>query len=328
MGVMRGKRGFELPFSWLFAVIAGGVILFIAIYAAVNIIDSSKAVGYSETAKSLTILFDPLESGIASTRGDVIRFNRESRTNYGCYTTSTKSPVFGRQTISFSEQSGLGKEWQEVGAEISVYNKYLFADNIEQGKNLYLFSKPFFMGFKVSDLIILSSENFCFVSPPDFINDDLSVLAFDNINVSNTIANCETNSKKVCFGLSDSRCNITVFDRGDWFKTGQVQKNGDSIYYVGNLIYAAIFSSPEIYECNIKRLGEKMAELGWVYKDKTEVVGAKGCDSIIGNDLELLSEKASDIQNSLDLFDAEQIAEQMDEKNKEALCRIYSGEDY
>ena len=312
-----------MGFAWIFAIIVGAAILFLAIFATTQIIETGKTRGFTEAAKAVTILLDPLETGIASARGDVIRFGRETRTHYGCFTTSSKSPVFGRQTLSFSERSGLGEEWQEVGAEISIYNKYIFADKTEQGEDLFLFSKPFYTGYKVSDLIMISGENYCFVAPPNIIESDVDII--QNINISGTLENCPADAKSVCFGFSG--CDIVVISN-DEYETGTVTKEGGTVSFAGSLVYGAIFSNPDLYECNVRRLGKKIAELGWVYRDKIDLVSGQGCPSVIGPELEFLATQASEIRLSSDMISVYRIAQGMDDRNEDALCRIYPGEDY
>lgn len=328
--LLKSRRAFDMPFSWIFAIIAGGVILFLAIYAAVNFIGVAKYRQYTEAAKSITIMVDPLETGIASAVGDVVGFRQETRTYYNCYAPTSAEP-FGKQTIAFSEESGLGEKWAEQGGEISIRNKFIFAGKMEQGKNLYLFSKPFYMGFKVNDLIFATAKDYCFVAPPDLISDEIEQMSvLKNIKINNSIEECAEQSVVVCFGdTSDSRCDIAVNGGNDEsFSVGYVLKNGEQIVYVGPLLYGAIFAEPEIYECNIKRLGAKISELAMVYKDKIELVKVKGCDSVIAPYLDSIALASSAIDASSKLGEIYQFAQQMDDENEVAECKIYSGEDY
>jgi len=58
------KRG-QFNFVWLFAIIAGGAILVLAIYGATKAGDSQRFQTDTEIAKELAILTDPLQVGFA-----------------------------------------------------------------------------------------------------------------------------------------------------------------------------------------------------------------------------------------------------------------------
>jgi group I intron endonuclease len=54
---------------------------------------------------------------------------------------------------------------------------------MEEGKNMYIFVKPFYMGFKVDDLIILTTKNYCFSDNgiPARIKDEIENLKMEII---------------------------------------------------------------------------------------------------------------------------------------------------
>jgi hypothetical protein len=58
------KQGIEMGFSWIFAIIVGVVILFLAIYTTTRIIGTSRYELDTETAKKISILIDPLETSL------------------------------------------------------------------------------------------------------------------------------------------------------------------------------------------------------------------------------------------------------------------------
>jgi len=320
----KSKKAFDLPFSWIFAIIAGGFIIFLAIYATTQFIEVAKYRQYTEAAKSITALIDPMETGIASAVGDIIRFNVDTRTYYNCYAPDSSS-AFGKQTIAFSEQSGLGKKWQAPGGEITIANKFIFSDELEEGTDLYLFSKPLYAGFKVTDMIFASSKKYCFIAPPNDIKEELELLTLANINLSDTIEDCFAESLKVCFDALGDKCDIIVM--GDENAgSGYVSKGGEKVYYSGNLIYAAILASPRIYECNIQRLAKKTSELAMVYRNKADIVALKGCDSPIRSYLDELS--SINVNSSASFVDMFSTAQLMDNENKIADCKLYAGETY
>lgn len=321
----KNKKGFEMAFSWIFAIIAGSVILFLALYGTNRIIDVAKYTESTENAKAIDIILDPLETGIASAIGDVISFRAETRTYYECYP-PTERYRFGRHTIAFSEKSGIKEEWAIPGGEITVQNKFIFSNKLEQGEKLYVFSKPFYTGFKVTDLTMLTSDKYCFVATPNILKEELEQLNLANINLTDGLDDCPDRSISVCFGGFEE-CDSYVYS-DDEYKTGYVVKEGVIMNYFGSLIYAAIFAEPDVYECNIKRIGSKISALSGVYYDKAQIVKIKDCQTLIEPQLDSLASFAENLESSADLFKVYDIIEVMEDKNKRADCKIYSGESY
>ncbi len=324
---LSSKRSFEMPFSWIFAIIAGSFIILMAIYATTKFVQTTQYSQYSESAKTLGNLLNPVVNGITSAFSTKIEFRKEIRAYFNCSETSVNSPIFGRQTITFAEQSGFLKKWTKPGAEITKYNKYIFSDNIEQGKTLYLFSKPFYMGFRVDDLVYLSASKYCFIGAPEFVKDEINSVNAGNVNLTTNINQCKAADKKVCFGFSASGCNVEVTaDRNQDYNSGSVRKdNQTSNYYGSSLMYAAIFSSPKIYQCNIKRLGNKVYALGDIYKEKVELTKLKECNSVIGPYIKDIQTVAKNL-TQYNLKIVYTTAEQMNEQNCKSECKIYSPE--
>ena len=118
---MKNKRGFEFSFNWLFAIIVGAVIIFIAIFAATSFIDTSRRQSDAVTAEQLGILLNPVETSLEDIKYAVIGFPTETRVVNKCRETGN----FGRQIISASVKSGIGDEFLN-GTENFFFNKYLF----------------------------------------------------------------------------------------------------------------------------------------------------------------------------------------------------------
>ena len=321
-GKMKNKKAFEIGFSWLFAIIAGSIILLLAIYGVSRLIQEEKYVQYTESAKKINILLDPMETGIAGGKAGRIDFRTETRTFYGC-SLSGKN-IFGKNTISFSEKSGIGEKWAEPGGEISIYNKYIFANQTEEGKELYLFSKPFFLPFKVADLIFVSSNEFCFKNTPESVVEEIEGLGIKNIHLEN----CSENDIKVCFG--GGKCEILVqgfcigYGCESQYSYGKVYKDNKVVYYAESLLYGAIVSSSEVYECNVKRLMIKTAQLSYIYKDKINFIEKKSCHSNIEPELNTMINLANSFTSSSQLFEAYQISKEINSKNQNnALCKVY-----
>jgi len=309
------KKGFEMNFSWIFGILVGVVILSIAIYAAVNLVGTESKIAETEVAKQLGILLNPVETNLEEAGYAVINLPAETQVINRCRTHGN----FGKQIIVTNERRGLGG-FGEEGEEISFFNKYIFSREVEEGKNLYLIVKPFEMPYKIADLVFASASNYCFVDSPDDVSKEIGDLNPSHISFSKDAINCPQGSEKVCFG-SASGCNIEVNLQGQY-----VTKNGESVSYEGALLYGAIFAKPEIYECQVRRLMQRNAELAYLYADKTDFLSGKGCSSNLK--LELLS-FASELQfgkedNSVTkLNNIYNTARNLEERNDLLECELF-----
>ena len=197
-----GKKGFlQISFTWLFAIIIGAMILFFAIYMSVKLIKTEKSVSSTETGKEIAVLLNPLETGFGEEKTTLLKIPIESRINNKCESFGN----FGEQVISVSEKNK--KEWKDTSVGSTLYNKYLFSNKSVQGKDFYLFSKPFEFPFKVADLIFLTSseESYCFMDSPKEIQEELTSLSQKNLFTEN----CPEDSIKVCFE-EKSGCNVII----------------------------------------------------------------------------------------------------------------------
>ena len=337
-GLFSSKRSFDMPFSWLFAMIAGAFILFIAIYAATKFTSTGGQIASSESAKMIANLLNPAVSGIASSYTLApLKFNKETRIHFSCEEKTSNSPIFGRQIIAFSEQSGFLSKWSAPGLNISRYNKYVFADNVEQGKTFYILVRPFYTGFKVDDLIMMSSKDYCFIAPPENIREEIDMMGAKNINSSNTIKECKKGSVSVCFNSENSfsagECNVTISGEcsESWcsnvYEMGTVVKNGITLNYAGNLMYAAIFSSPKIYNCNMVRLGNKIDQLSTLYSEKITIMKMRDCTSNTESDLLQINEASKIIKTSAEIVNIYSFGKVMDETAcNEKICSVYEPE--
>lgn len=328
---IKSKKGFEMSFTLLFSMIAGTVILIIAIYAAVRFINQNQQFQYSSSAASLIAMFNPVANDISSAIApEPINFNRETRIYLYADSTISSKSAFGMQKIGFSEQSSFLKEWPEPSLNISFKNKYIFSEDIIQGKKLFIFAKPFYSGFKVDDLVVLYFRKYCFINPPEFISQDIEDNILKNSNFTNNIQKCPKESLKVCFDYNFGGCNIVVNpecssecgELGE-YEFGSVSKNSTTVKYYDNLLYAAIFSSPKIYSENLKRLGFKASALSKVYLEKAELIKIKNCDSnaepflteMIELGKNLTSSKLSSFRENANLI--------KDEEGKKSDCLLF-----
>ena len=227
------KKGIEMSFNWLFAIIVGVIILFLAIYTASKLIKSGESQIDTLTAKQLSLIFEPMETGISSGKSDIAILNEITR----IFTTCSNNGAFGKNFISLSTKGFTGN-WNKPGLEIPITNKYLFADENVTGKKVLFLAKPLEMPFKVDNLIIFSTEKYCFINAPEEIlnyGSLINLVKFDNC----------TNEKKVCFERG-TKCNIFVYGNcrvgcDSKYDYGVVRVGETEMNYAGNLMYAAIF---------------------------------------------------------------------------------------
>ena len=304
----------QFNFVWLFAIIAGGAILFLAIYGATQIGDTASFQSNTEIAKTLSIITDPLQAGFAESSFGKISFQQESKINNYCYDNE-----FGKNEISVSTKSGVGKEWSSVGAVIPISNKYIFSPSQSVGKDYYIFSKPFKFPYEISDMIFIISDKYCFANAPEEIIEEIKDIKLPNIKINN----CSENEIKVCF-KSGNNCDIIVEGSSkNILDSGTVTKDSGKMTYVGNLMYAAIFSDKNIYDCNVKRLMYRDAKIAQIFSEKVDLMNARDCSSNLKVDLVVW-------ENLVTNTDPENIAsiksysDALDKKNsQERLCPIW-----
>lgn len=310
---MKDNSGaLEISFGWLFAIIAGIVIIFIAIYFSARFIGTQQETKSAETGREIGILLNPLETSFESAQTTSITIPVDTRINNKCELTGT----FGRQLIQLDQKSF--NEWTRTDIDVFFYNKYIFSEEQIEGKRFYIFSKPFSFPFKVADLIYMTSANdrYCFIGAPNSVEEEIS-----NLNQANLLSeNCSGSEIKVCFNNQDCEINID-------YSVGRVEKNGEFVYFdVGNdaLMYAGIFAENGIYECQLRRLMLRVKELSLLYIDKETISRKNGCteDSLSG-DLGVLSELAGSLEKSEEIEIVKTKAEDIGDRNDGRLCRLW-----
>ena len=126
----------QFNFVWIFAILAGGTILVLAIWGAVQAGDTSGYGSDTAAAKSISILTDPLQAGFAEGSFGKIIFRQETRINNICL----NDGEFGENGISVATRSGIGEEWSFPGGTTSIYNKYIVSEERGEGFDFYVFS--------------------------------------------------------------------------------------------------------------------------------------------------------------------------------------------
>lgn len=320
------KRGFEFSFVWLFSLVVGAVIIFLAIYAATKLIGSNEYEINTKTAADLRNILNPLGTSFEDSKSEKIELIKDTRVYITC---NSEKGNFGENRISLSEKSSFN-DWSELGSDITIENQYLFAENVIQGEKVYFIIVPFEMPYKIADVMSVFSQKYCFVNTPEEIKKELESLKGNVLpfNFTNSPSKCKDNSISVCFQSSGCDVNVkgTCTDReckGELYKNGFIEKNNTQIYYSNGLLYGAVFSSPENYQCNVKRLVRKLGYVSEVYSEKSRL-SANRCNTGLQPDTIFLSKLAENYKDLNDLRLIEAQAEIIDSKNK-ALgeCNLY-----
>lgn len=147
------------------------------------------------------------------------------------------------------------------------------------------------------------------------IEDEISDLNQENLFSDN----CPSESVRVCF-TSGLDCDIVVN-----YNAGYVDKDGDRRYFHSDsLMYAAVFSEREIYECQLKRVMQRGEQLALLYKDKAQFISRAGCETDLDQDLLELSNLQKNLDDSQDL-DGYMInlADDIDTRNNLEECQLW-----
>lgn len=279
---MKNKRGFEFSFGWLFALIVGAAIIFFAVYFAAKLINFEKKETDTTAAKQFDIILYPVGTGLEENKITLLTFPVESRILFDCLLDKN----FGEQVVKTSLSSTVGEEYESSGINSRSRDKYIFSQSVVSGKNFLAFAKPLYLPFKITDLIFVLplNQKYCFIGSPENVLDEIESLRRQNKNLNSTIYisdinKCPADSRKICFDFKDKSCYASVIGN-------RLIKANSTVYFEGNaLLYGAIFSEPDIYECQLQRLMKRISELSLVYANKEKGPASASCSTGLSQDL-------------------------------------------
>lgn len=333
------RRAYEFSFAWIFTIFVGAAIIIFAIYSATQLVDTKRTEQDTVAGQQIGILLTPAETNLEEAKVTTISVSSPTQIYNGCDYQGT----FGEQKISTKIKSGVGGEWRPVpGVESSFHNKYIFSSAIIEGdKKFHVLAKPFNFPFKVADLIIIwpDTQDYCFVNS-DFIPElkqEIENLELEkkNIFLKRNAADCPSGSKTVCFpgAASTSICDVGITANSNQKTvTHNLPSASVTLPYVESLspqdkyglLYAAIFSEPEIYKCQIERIMGRADFIAQVYRDKSQFLEPRGCggstriQNLLGNYALQASQTTS--QN---LATLEQIAMEVRDENDFLSCELF-----
>ena len=129
------------------------------------------------------------------------------------------------------------------------------------------------------------------------------------------------NIKNVCF--AGGSCDISVNCYEDSCEGGSIRKDGKEIIFTGGLLYGAIFGSYENYDCNAKRLMNRLSELSNIYKEKAVFISGRGCTTGLEEDMNNLGALAGKYKKLQDLNAIQEKAMEIEEKNRNLECQLF-----
>lgn len=320
------RKGFEFSFAWFFAIIVGASILFMTIYMLTNIIDTGEETSATLLGQKINVLLNPLEISVQEGKVNYFSISPETRIYPEC---SSKN-IFGSQKILTSQFKT--NSWSEKNGEGEFYNKYIFSEEYVEGRKFYIFSKPFKPMFKVNDFMMLIPEDreYCFKEAPEDIKEYLELLNTTFMKIGDAeeeYMQCSEDSIEVCFGGGNCEIEVDI----NSFGGGKIIKDSDEIesgemYFIGDeennaMIFAGIFSSPEIYECQVERTMKRLGLLSNLYEGKINLVDSVGCNSNV--DFGPLVEAIQKYEDSKDIARISDLIAEINEKTIDARCKIW-----
>jgi len=257
--MLKNKKAQQ--FVWIFSIIIGAIILFLAVYSAGKYMQTAKFKEEAELERQFDILLTPFAAigEIATmTLSKEVKMPADIELNFEC------SAIEDFEQIDVKT----GKAEEREGPSYKIRGKYVFAESLK-GKEFWIFAKPLELPWRIDDMIYIVSEEYCFPDPPENIKKEISDLGSEKLRLD-----CSEESIVVCFEKR-SGCDVYVN-----YDQGIVRKQGKVLFFAEDaLLYGAIFSSAQVYECNVERLMKRLSiqiELNLAAAKKLE---EKGCST-------------------------------------------------
>ena len=88
-------------------------------------------------------------------------------------------------------------------------------------------------------------------------------------------------------------------------------------------MYSAIFSSPEIYSCQVQRLMKRTKQLAELYKEKELLLSQRNCETNLAGDLDSLISQIENTEDYKVISSVGSLVEGLENKNKYAECALW-----
>lgn len=293
-------------YSWIFSLIIGAIIIFLALFSAGKYTETSGLKEQAELVREFDILLNPFASigSIATmTLSKSIKMPDDVQMRFTC------NANFNYDEINLrTKRRGDWDDWLENG--FKVRDKYIFSEDLE-GREFWLFAKPFEMPWRVDDLIYITDNSYCFEDAPENIKREIQALKADVISLKED--GCIPGSIEVCFGIRSCEINVN-------YQLETVKKDGKTLLFSDDaLMYGAIFSNAELYECNFNRLIQRIKTQIDINLEKAKIMEGKGCNT--GGLQSSLMSMAGAFEGKL-IGNFKSIAEEVDKRNPKE-CAVF-----
>jgi len=268
----RYAKKAELPaFAWLFSIIIGAAILFLAFFFVTQygkqVAQPQEQVGLGS---GINMLLEPFTAvgSLVEAKGSILEFTSNVYIEFGCNSVNDYSEIKAKKATH-----------KTFDLTKNAYDKYIFSNIIttQEKESLLAFSVPIKEPFYIATPTIITKGNYCFVGLPfqyknilESIDDNINETKY-NFNYTSSQGSCPAGYTKVCFSLSGCDININCLDASCNY--GSINDK----FWFNELVFAGIFSKSETYNCNLDRILERAKKVAFIYKQKSLNLQNKGC---------------------------------------------------
>ena len=327
-------------FNWIFAIVAGGIILIFFIF----VIGQLKTTSEIKLSTKVLQNFDAILAGSSVTPNslNVVDSSKLLKFDITC------------DTDGYSDLRIL----QSRAKSLDLSQKFIFSPSIVTGKKLYLYVLPISNPFIIGNAILLSGDNVLFVENlksetdvhldnlfkqfPDNISKqrspifDKNVLSFDKIVVlsknpapdltdRDDLKGAKNLVKKEVLWIELSFSDVDAKHAKVYYKTDKekVFRDPESINLPSNefALFLAYSKNLDFYKCNLRKINLKVKILSKVFLEKVNLY-----EETVTNDQCLLDyDSATDVLNNIisatNVFSIEDEVEKLKEINHNLLLK-------
>lgn len=329
----KNQRG-TVEFGWIFSIIVGAMILFFAFYFVGTKLMQKQGMDELVSTQTLDVLYTPFSyvGSVAEASASVASLGETTTLQIEC------SDITGSDFLGYNEIStySFSKGVKNEAPPKRAYDKYIFSEGGAE-KLFFVMSKPLNMPWRIADLVYTfpNNQTYCFdKNTPTNIRNEFQGLENSSETKHFFFGDITPEIKSkcidVCFGTDGCDIKVTSLKNSN-YALGYTSKNNKKMYYYGNaLLYAALFSSPELYECNLKRLASRASIQRDLYIEKDKALKQKQCYSLfslgpLGTSFESLkTARMTDAIAMENLFSAIRTnSELLNNQNRGADCALY-----
>ncbi len=249
------KKGFEISFSWLFAIIAGISVFLFLTWFAVKQTDLFGNVSAQAAAEELDIAFTGFSSSMIGTK---LNFPKDIELEFKC------DPTLYEERMLINGRGGK-----------KLKGNIVFSPSNMKNNEFSLWTKGWNIPFRVSNFIFLADNKHMY---------DLQGFDLTNLNDFPDIFNTGAGGERINFiqgrdgtPSNDEKTIYWLYDDKLDERYGTIYVNGAGYPYFGDaMIYAAIFSDKDNFDCLYRKSKERAKNVIKVYETKAQNMGP-GC---------------------------------------------------